>query len=298
MLPRSRNDIRPAAPSRHHAAAPAPTRSKSSSSSSSSTPECIKNFGIASFLLLASSAWLITTVALNDADDLVGYSLYAMIYGGVNAFASCVMIVGSMKHELLDREVCKIFTLASFVALALNIFNGVSVGLITFDGAGFQLPAVPPRVLTNGTPVIGYRSQQWWSSWSVFITGFIALMAVSEQIKFYDTKACPAGIVTFLGELVALIGILSPFHADSTNAQTGLIVLAVSTFLAIPLCFAHEGPVTLYRKLHSLSLMGLAVAMFAYLKYTGPFAILDNAFFGLLIGALSSIWLYASLLYV
>jgi hypothetical protein len=123
-------------------------------------------------------------------------------------------------------------------------------------------------------------------------------MAVSEQIKFYDTEACPAGIVTFLGELVALIGILSPFQADSTNAQTGLIVLAVSTFLAIPLCFAHEGPVTVYRKLHSLSVMGLAVGMFAYLTYTGPFAILDNAFFGLLIGALSSIWLYASLLYM
>ncbi len=296
MLPRSRSDIRPAAPSRHHAAAPAPTRSKSSSSSSS-TPDCIKNFGIASFLLLASSAWLITTVALNDADDLVGYNLYAMIYGGVNAFASCVMIGGSMKPEFLDREVCKIFTLASFAALALNIFNGVSVGLITVDGAGFRFPAVPSRVLTNGTPVIGYRSQQWWSAWSVFITGFIALMAVSEQIKFYDTKACTAGIVTFLGELAALIGILSPFQADATNAQTGLIVLAVSTFLAIPLCFAHEGPVTLYRKLHSLSVMGLAVAMFAYLTYTGPFAILDNAFFGLLIGALSSIWLYASLLY-
>ena len=250
-------------------------------------------------MLLAAAAWVTVTVAVSDV-DLEGYNLYGLTYGAINMAAGVFMIGGTMREGFLEKEVGTMgaFTRASLAALILTVFNAVSAGLITFMGDNFHLPFGPPRVLSNGNLAIADTTELYFGVWATFISGAIALMTVSHTIKIANTGAsvCYPAVVVFGGSLLGLLDLVEPQKKDLENAQTGLIIMSVNCALCLPLMFDY-GTVSMMRKLHSLVVMGLTIAMFAWLTYDGPIYQLGNGYFGFVVGALASVYLYACMLY-
>lgn len=313
-------------------------------------------FGVMNIMLMAAALWLTATLAISTTqlDSLMfkDYMILGLVVGIINLVGSMLMILGTMYPRMLRKRLCEdTFSHASFISLKLAIFNGVAVGLLTFDAARFKnpyadpfydfntypnappapsspappsaspqgppplppppsapsSPSLPPNVafITPMTWIVDYQVQQYYACWLIFIFSMGAFLTVSSDIQLirspeYEIKVCPAGITTFISLLAATIGLVDAVNDELHNAKTGIIVLAITSALALPLTLHKHIPG--YRPapimvLHAFVVKAMAVSMFLFLTYDGPVSKVSNEYFGLLVATFSSIYMCAYLTY-
>ena len=169
------------------------------------------------------------------------------------------------------------------------------------DGAKRFLFSAPPPQGARYTQIVDYRVQQYYSTWLLFKFSLAAFLCVVDDVDLIPRlkiKACPAGIVLFISLLVATIAMVDPVNDDKHNADTGFIVLAITSALALPLTLhKREKKVPMLMVAHAFVVKALAVSMFVFLTYTGPINTIGNGYFTLIVASLTSIYCFACLLH-
>ena len=256
-------------------------------------------FGIASFLLIAAAAWLTTTIGIDGG--IKNWTLFALVYGAVNITAGILMVGATMKPEILERGIlCGRFELGSLAAFLLTLYDGVSVGLLTFLRESSFTPIATPLVV-GSTNVVAYQAQSYFAAWSIFIFAMSALLCVGDTVKIPllgGAFTCPASSTLFVAAVFSALSFISPFDNGVSHATTGI---AMSSALAGLTLIKLSTPMMdlkgLFIKVYCFVLMGLAVATFVYTTYEGPTFTLGNAYFATLVAAFAGVYLYAKRLY-